>query len=274
MLVRLEAADGDAVRRWSRENGVATEFLERADVARLEPNLATMERAVLLPQVGHIRNPRLLAALRAEAEASGIRLLSHQPVTDLEIASDRITTVVTESCRYQADRVVIAGGAWSGTLGKLVGLSLPIEPVRGQILAFAGHPAWLQRIVLAGGRYLIPRRDGTILAGSTVEHAGFDRNTTAEAGSQLAEFARHWLPPLRNCPIEHHWAGLRPGSPEGIPIISRHPAIANLFFNCGHFRNGLVMGPASARLLADLVLERPPVVPAAPYRIQSITLQN
>ncbi|NJD08539.1 MAG: glycine oxidase ThiO [Methylococcaceae bacterium] len=271
MLLRVSPQDRQAIEAWGVKHGLKVQCLDAAAAVVAEPNLWEQGEAVLLPHVAHIRNPRLLAALLRDVELSGVKVLAQHPVRYIDIADGRVRAVETEQGRFRADCYVVAAGAWSEQLASLTGLNLPVQPVRGQMLVFDGEPGWLNHIVLDQGQYLIPRRDGRILAGSTVEYAGFDKSTTADGGAQLAGFAHGLLPLLRKCSIERHWAGLRPGSPQGIPCIGRHPAVGNLYFNCGHFRNGLVMGPASARLLADLALGRPPIVAPQDYAIQAVT---
>jgi glycine oxidase len=140
-----------------------------------------------------------------------------------------------------------------------------VHPVRGQMLLFKTKPGLIKRMVLEENRYVIPRRDGRVLFGSTIEEAGFDKSTTEQARTELSAIARERFPVLKDYPIEHHWAGLRPGSPAGVPYICRHPELENLYINAGHFRNGVVLGPASARLAADLIIGRKPVVDPVPY---------
>ena len=123
--------------------------------------------------------------------------------------------------------------------------------------------------MLDGDRYLIPRRDGNILAGSTVEQEGFDKTATALAKQQLHSFATELMPTLARYPLIAHWAGLRPGTAQGIPYIGKHPVIGNLSINAGHFRNGLVMAPASAQMLADILLGRPTALASSPYQLDS-----
>jgi len=135
------------------------------------------------------------------------------------------------------------------------------------MLLFDAKPETLRTMVLDKDQYLIPRRDGKILAGSTVEQDDFNKSTTAEARDQLTEFALRLMPALKNAPLIHHWAGLRPGTEHGIPYIDKHPEICNLSINAGHFRNGLVMGPASAQLMVDLILGRPTAVAPDPYQL-------
>jgi glycine oxidase len=135
------------------------------------------------------------------------------------------------------------------------------------MILFLAEPGLIRHINLTEERYAIPRRDGRVLFGSTLEHAGFDKQTTGEAREALYAAATALFPDLRRFPIEHHWAGLRPGSPAGIPYIGPHPQAGNLLVNAGHYRNGVVLGLASARLAADLVLGRKPLMDPAPYAL-------
>jgi len=185
----------------------------------------------------------------------------------LLIRTNRIQGVDTTGGTFEADTVVLAGGAWSAELLEPLGQHLEVMPVRGQMLLFRGQPGLVRHIVMAGSHYLIPRRDGRILAGSTVERVGFEKSTTPAARAELQQAALELIPALADCAIEQQWAGLRPGSPAGIPFIGPHPAIRDLYVNAGHFRNGLVLGPASACLLADLMLRRTPALDPAPYSL-------
>ena len=124
----------------------------------------------------------------------------------------------------------------------------------------------LDRVVLSDGRYLIPREDGRILVGSTLERTGFEKQLTEQAHRSLYQSALDLLPALAECEVEAQWAGLRPGSPDGIPYIGAVEGFANLYLNAGHYRNGLVLAPASCRLVADLMLKRTPEIDPQPYR--------
>ena len=135
------------------------------------------------------------------------------------------------------------------------------------MLLFRTEPGMIKHIVMRDGFYVIPRRDGHVLVGSTVEHRGFDKSPTDEAYERLKRSAVSMVPGLADCPIVKHWAGLRPGSKTGIPTISAVSAVEGLFVNSGHFRNGVVMGPASARLMADIVLQRSMIVEPEPYQL-------
>jgi glycine oxidase len=137
------------------------------------------------------------------------------------------------------------------------------------MLLFKTEPGVIRRIVLEENRYVIPRRDGHVLFGSTLEEVGFDKSTTESARNELHALAIKRFPALENYPVVKHWAGLRPGSPSGIPYIATHPSLEGLYINAGHFRNGVVLGPASARLMTNIVAGTIPIVPQEPYSLEA-----
>jgi len=183
----------------------------------------------------------------------------------LRDGGNTVKGVRTAQGDFTADAVVLAAGAWSGQLLATLGLELPVEPVKGQMILYRGEPAFLSSMVLAKGRYAIPRRDGHILIGSTLEHAGFDKTPSDEALASLRASAEELIPALAGMEPVNHWAGLRPGSPQGIPFIGEVPGHHGLWLNTGHYRNGLVLAPASCQLLADLMQTRQPIIEATPY---------
>lgn len=266
-LLILDAEEAEKAAAWAAARRVALERVNAAQVRELEPHLGDApEAAIWMPEVAQVRNPRLVRALRASLLARGVELREETAVHGLRCANGRVNGVDTAAGPLEADAVIVAAGAWAAELLAPTGLDLPVVPVRGQMLLFHAAPGLVQRIVLSRDHYVIPRRDGRVLAGSTLEQAGFDKSTTEAAGRELAAEAQRLIPALARYPVEHHWAGLRPGSPSGVPYIGAHPELAGLHVSVGHYRNGVVLGPASARLLADLVLGRPPILDAAAYR--------
>lgn len=264
------AVDGDApeeVAAWAARHGVRVLAVARAAVAEREPAVVLPPGAPwLLPDVASVRNPRLLRAVAAALAREGVALRERVAVEGIAVAGGRAVGVDTAHGRLEADAVVVCAGAWSPRL--LAGLGAPppgIRPVRGQMIAFAARPGRLGHVVLAGGHYLIPRDDGTIVAGSTLEEAGFARETTETARAALAEFATGMMPELARAAVVAHWTGLRPGSDDGIPTIDAHPALAGLWINAGHYRNGIVTAPASAELAAALVAGDEAPLDPAPY---------
>jgi glycine oxidase len=253
--------------RWAQRWDVALERVAAERLAELEPGLAPgAEEGLWLPLVAQVRNPRLLKALARSLEMRGVVIRTHAQVLELLDRGGGTQGVRTKDEILHAAGVVVTAGAWTASLlDNLQGPDWRIEPVRGQMLLFHAEPGQVRHIVLKDSHYLVPRRDGRVLAGSTLEYVGFDKSTTREAYDELHAAALALIPMLASCPVEQHWAGLRPGSPEGIPWIGEHPGHRGLYINAGHFRNGVVTGPASARLLADMILGRPPCVDPTPY---------
>ncbi len=230
------------------------------------------ENPLWLPNIAQTRNPRLLKSLKAFLLDAGVTFIENCEILDATINKGIVESLVTKSGTISVNQLIICTGAWTGDLSKkLIPKSLctpNIAPVKGQIVLFDANPDTLLHMVLDEGYYLIPRRDGKILAGSSVENTGFDKSISNKTKEKLAYFATELFPALKDFPIINHWAGLRPGTKQGIPYIDKHPEIENLSINAGHFRNGLVMGPASATLIADLVLDRKPCVDPEPYKLQ------
>jgi glycine oxidase len=256
------------IRRWQARYPCRIERVESGQMQQLEPGLALLtEPALLLPDVAQVRNPRLCKALATSLREQGVAIHEHVRVDGLRLAVNAISGVMTDQGEFLSERVVVAAGAWSAALlGDLLP-ALPVGPVRGQMIQFAASPGLLRHIVFANGHYLIPRRDGLVLAGSTLEYTGFEKKATPEAQDSLANFARQLLPGLNDCKIVNHWAGLRPGKTDGIPIIGEHPEIKGLYLNTGHFRNGVVLAPASAQLLLDIMTGRASFTSPEAYRL-------
>jgi glycine oxidase len=225
-----------------------------------------------LPEIAQARNPRLVKSLIQDLTNKGVTIYEDCELMDLKLDKNNITHINTSTGMLPVKQLIISAGAWTGSLFKNLFPELltnipEVAPVKGQMLLFDAKPDLLRTMVLDGDQYLIPRRDGKILAGSTVEQDNFNKTTTSIARDRLTDFALTLLPALKKAPLIHHWAGLRPGTQEGVPYIDRHPDINNLSINAGHFRNGLVMGPASAQLMVDLILNRPAAVAPEPYKL-------
>lgn len=234
-----------------------------------EPHFAPGYRSALwMPEVCSIRNPRLGQALKSSLlQNKRVTLYENQTVESFLQLGTRINGVRTARQNLTAGKTVVTSGAWSGQLLRPY-VQLPVEPVKGQMMVFKAPQGLIDRVILLAGRYVIPRNDGHILVGSTLEREGFDKQTTKSAYDSLYQTAIEIIPELANYSVEHHWAGLRPGSPQGIPFIGEVPCVENLSVNAGQFRNGLVLAPASTRLHADLLLGRTPVVDPTPYKLE------
>jgi len=270
-LLMQAVADSDAALQWAQQTGAALSFETAGFAAELEPRLRLDGGPVLwMPAVCSIRNPRLGQALRRSLELNPlVTLRPWQAVTGLVRDGAAIRGVQLGAERVSAAAVLVCAGAWSAELLSRVGVDLPIEPVKGQMLLFRTDGGLLQRVVLRDGRYLIPRGDGRILVGSTLEREGFSRRVTEAAHRDLHAAALAMLPALAEQPVEAQWAGLRPGSPGGVPFIGAIPGYDNLFINAGQFRNGLVLAPASCRLAAQLICGEAPTLDPAAYRVDA-----
>lgn len=268
-LLILDTEERDQALAWAVRHQAEIQILDGKHLHAGEPELGPRPaQALLMPGVAQVRNPRLVKSARRALEGR-IVLREQEEVLEILVEQGRTRGVRTHNGEIRADRVVICTGAWTAKLLEQLGRRPEIEPVRGQMILFLSRPGQINHITLYRDRYVIPRRDGHVLIGSTLEHTGFVKATTAEAKEALYRSAVELFPILKRTPIEDHWSGLRPGSPSGIPYIGAYPGIEGIYFNAGHFRNGVVTGPASARLVADLILGRAPITDPAPYGLEA-----
>jgi len=257
MLV-LGSDEVDAARQWAQRWSMKLEEIDSTQALQaLSPGVsAQFSQGLWLPEVAQMRNPRLVRSLRTSLQALGIECHPHTPVEKLLLEQGRVQGVVANGRLWHAERVLIAGGAWSAELLQACGKAPQISPVKGQMILFKGEPGLLQHILLAENRYLIPRRDGRIVCGSTLEHSGFDKHISDEVKTELLASAQGIFPALSELPVEHHWAGLRPGSPEGEPYIGEYNGVQGLYINAGHYRNGVILGLGSAQRIAQIITDQ------------------
>lgn len=275
-LLMLEADDAVEALAWSQRNGSKMSAINAEAIYAREPLLASgFRQGLWMPEIANVRNPQLLKALIVSARSCpNIRIIENAAVERFEVAKSGSLSSLTcahircggELSSVRAGQFVVTAGAWSAQLLKPLEVDLAIEPVKGQMLLFNPPRRLLQTMVLTKGRYLIPRRDKHLLVGSTLEYSEFDKSTSETALQSLRQSAIELLPELAGHPVIKQWAGLRPGAPNGIPYIGRIDAYVNLSVNAGQFRNGLVLAPASARLLADILLGRETALDANPYK--------
>ncbi len=254
---------------WAEKWNAKIELLEdRTALEGVQSGLNRRHRSgIWMPDIRQLRNPRLMKALSASVSKNPrITVKQGVEVSNIRIDAGRVTGIDTHHETLHCDTVLIAAGAWSGLLMQGVAAAkLDVFPVKGQMILFQAQPGLLQRMVMHEGRYLIPRKDGLILAGSTLEYTQFEKEVTANARESLQAFATDLVPALQDAPIVTQWAGLRPGSPTGVPTIGPCSDARGLFINAGHFRNGIVIGLASAQIVVDLVVGREPVLNPLSY---------
>jgi glycine oxidase len=251
---------------WQRGHGLPVETLTAEEILQAEPNLNPAVRAgALIAGDRRVDNVRLVRALAASAVTRGVSLLCGRPVTALLIQTGRVAGVRTGAETLGAPLVVNAAGAWAGRLGGDPDPP-PVEPVRGQIATFVVAPALVRHVVWSARGYLVPRADGRLLAGSTLENAGFDKSVTAGGLRTVLDIALEIAPRLVDVPVAKTWAGLRPGTPDGWPILGAG-GVPGLFHAAGLYRNGILLGPLAGESVARLALGRPPGVDLAPFAL-------
>lgn len=248
--------------RLQEEAGYDSRILEPAEMRRLEPHVAPDARLGLATEHDHqVDTQRLLSALWVAAEAEGVEVRTGVAVRGVAMAGGRTTgALLQDGSMVAGDFVVVSAGAWSGQLE--LPRPLPIRPVRGQIVVLHHVPTLLGRTTWGAGCYLVPRRDGRILVGSTMEEADFRATVTAGAAQRLMQSALRLLPALEGATVEGFQVGFRPASPDGLPVIGPAPETEGLIYATGHFRNGILLAPETAELVADLVLDGKEAEPA------------
>ena len=250
-MMVLDSEEKSEALAWAKKWSMKLSILETsAAIQEHIPGLAKrFNQGLWLPDIAQMRNPRLVKSAKGSLDALGVAYKENTRVEQLKVVEGQVKGVVANGDSYEADCVLIAGGAWSAEILKSQNAPA-IQPVKGQMIIFKAPPGHLKGIVLAGNRYLIPRKDGRILCGSTIEHTGFDKSINGNVKQQLIDSAIDILPSLEDFEVEHHWAGLRPGCPDGDPFIGMHDKTKGLYINAGHYRNGVILGIGSARKIA------------------------
>lgn len=236
-------------------HGSAARRITMEQARALEPELSSALRgAVEVPEVARFRPPRHLRALELACARAKVRVISEDAVLSIASKDGHVIGVRTETALYTGDHVVLAAGAWTATLLAGLGINAPIRPLRGQIALLKTPSPILQRVISTGYEYLVPRDDGRVLVGSTREDVGFDKRTTAAAIRGLLASAAVMAPALEGADVEMTWAGLRPATPDGMPIIGAIPGHAGLWIAAGHTRYGLHLGPITGAVMAELMI--------------------
>ena len=218
------------------------------ELGRLEPSFGNCRRPAVYLAESSVDPRALVAAALATAERRGIDVLPGISAAEIVVEQGRASGVRTEQAVYRAPAVVNCAGAWAGELGAT---RLPIRPVKGQMLCFLGGPS-LRHVIQAPEVYLVPRSDGRILAGASVEEAGYDKRTDPGVVGRLQAAALALLPELTRARQLEPWAGLRPGTPDNLPLLGSTP-LPGFFVAAGHFRDGILLAPVTAQAMAQLI---------------------
>ncbi len=260
LVARALAARATRLQR----HGISVEVLDDSATRRLEPALSDQTRGALWFRAEASVDPRLLGqALYVAAARAGVRFVTGQ-VRRIEVEGGTVAGVGHEAGRIAADAVVLAAGAWSL---QVEGHGLParaVRPVRGQIAVLETRPPLLARVVFSDKGYLVPRADGRVLCGSTMEEAGFEKAVTADGLLHVLGLAREIAPALAAAPFRDCWSSFRPATPDGYPILGPG-SVPGLFYATGHYRNGILLAPITAEAVSAAVLGRRPPVDLAPF---------
>ncbi|MGI9517178.1 MAG: glycine oxidase ThiO [Pirellulaceae bacterium] len=256
-----------------RETEITTEELSQQDLIQLMPALAgqapSIRLAVHVLTEAQLRNPDHLQALRAGCEGRGVQFF--EQVGEIQMHSDakkrRNEIRLQDGTMLLANKVCIAAGVWSELLLKQFDVSISTIPVRGQMLLFKLPQPKFTQIVYEGTRYIVPRDDGHVLAGSTLEEAGFDDSTTPQGVADLLRFANGLFAELNEETLVDSWAGLRPASFDGFPYIGRVPNSWNVWAATGHFRSGLLLSTGTAKMVANLMQGCRMLMDVMPFRL-------
>lgn len=257
LFVVLQGEDDDQKTSWAawqRKAGLSLEHVSADDVRKIEPAVTkSAARAIFLPEEHQVENRRLMDALAVAMQRAGVEVLENAEVTALATERGAVTGIVSEGRRLDAGAVVVATGAWSSRLLEPLGLNVKVIPARGQMIAVKGGTRPINRVVHSSGVYLVPRRDGRLLIGATVEYAGFRKAVTAGAVTTLLTAAVALVPSIGELEIVEAWSGLRPDTVDHLPVLGAS-GIRNLFLATGHFRNGILLAPITAGLIAQSIV--------------------
>jgi glycine oxidase len=266
--VSLRSAAG----QWA-DDGNRVEVVEVRELPRRFPVLreavasGQIRAACWLPDEAQVRTPRLLKALRIACQKQGVDISVRGRVLSIVVQGGQVVAVKTTADEVRGDRFCVAAGAWSESILQEVGRPIETQPWRGQIVLMEAANCPFNFVVNEGPNYLVPRDDGLVLVGSTVEEVGFDDRVTDDAIEELVRYARNLIPDLAEARCLRSWAGLRPGSPDGFPYLGRVPHLPNLYVATGHFRSGVYLSPATARVMSQLMRGETPDVDLELFRL-------
>lgn len=240
---------------WQTAAGLDVERLSASETLTVEPHVSPdIIEGLFFPNDWQVENRKLCAALKSSAEISGVEIREKVSVRNLLIENNRVIGAETDSGTFAADTTIFATGAWTSLI-KLGAAEMPfkVKPIRGQMIAFQNSERIFKRVIYSSLGYIVPRADGRVLAGSTTEDVGFDRSVTDSAVDYLKKMAEKIAAILRSVEVSDQWSGLRPAADDNLPIIGQISGLDGLVVATAHYRNGILLAPVTARLIADLI---------------------
>lgn len=259
LYLAFTETDAQEIRRrfeWQKGAGMQVEHLSAQETRQAEPFVSPdVLESLFFPNDWQVENRQLVHALRKFAELNDIEIRENTEVTRLSIENHKITGAETGAEKFFAEKVILATGAWTSFI-KAGNFAMPqVKPVRGQMIAFHTAKRLFQKVIYSPRGYLVPRFDGRVLAGATVEDAGFDKSVSDAGIEFLRENALEIAPSLVNLEVAEKWAGLRPFAADGLPILGSFPQVENLFLATAHYRNGILLAPLTAKVLTEKMVE-------------------
>jgi len=256
LFVVLEGEDENEKIKWAAwqlEAGLRLEHVSANQIRNIEHAVTkTAPRAIFLPDEHQVENRLVMDALEVAIKRAGVELIEGAEVNALTTERGNVNGVISEGQRVDASAVVVAAGSWSSELLAPLGMRVKVTPARGQMVALRGETCPITRVIHSSKVYLVPRRDGRVLIGATVEYAGFVKAVTAEGITRLLTAAIEVVPQLKDFAIVESWSGLRPDTIDHLPIIGPGN-VKNLWLATGHFRNGILLAPATAGAIASSI---------------------
>ncbi|MDX8387429.1 MAG: glycine oxidase ThiO [Ghiorsea sp.] len=253
---------------WSEKFGWSVERLNTAQAVEIEPTLsASISEALVWPKVAQLRNPELLKAVRIYLDKLGVKVYENSEVQSLlEDGEGTVIGVKTiHGQTFESDAVLLAAGSWSNGLAEQSGFELPVHPVKGQIVLLKTEPDTLKHIVKHDDAYFVPRQDGRVLVGASMENVGFECGNTVSIMHDLLGATLKLVPGLKDAEIEQQWMGFRPGSPDGLPFLGPVTSKPGLWVATGHYRNGVALAPITADVMANWMLGIKPSLDMEPF---------
>lgn len=241
---------------WQKKAGLAVEKLSAIETHKLEPFVSPdILGSLFFPNDWQVENRKLIHALEKYAEFNGIEIRENCEIKNLLIEGGKVVGAENETEKFFAEKVILATGAWTSLI-KAGSFQMPeVKPVRGQIVEFQTAKRLFQKVIYSPRGYLVPRQNGRILTGATVEDSGFDKTISEVATEFLRENALEIAPNLANLKLHDQWVGLRPFVSDGLPILGAISEIGNLFIATAHYRNGILLAPITAKILAEKIAE-------------------
>ncbi|CAN5332956.1 glycine oxidase ThiO [soil metagenome] len=260
LYLAFNQAEVSEIRRrfeWQKSAGFEVESLSAMETHKIEPFVSpNILESMFYPNDGQVENRQLLNALKKYCEINKIEFYENTEIENLLIENGKIIGAATAYEKHFAEKVILTTGAWTSFV-KAENFTMPkVKPIRGQMISFQTAKRLFDKVIYSPRGYLVPRRDGRILIGATVEDVGFDKKVTDTGTEFLRETAAEIAPGLANLEIKENWAGLRPVSTDGLPILGEFSGIKNFFIATAHYRNGILLAPLTAKILTDKIVDK------------------